>query len=104
MCADFGFTERQARFLVTVIALRRVPAHTAFAGIVHGQKTRKFFRKLVSRGYVRAHCAGTIAGAFTTCTTRRSVLWKAERFMAGAAGGDGISTRMSRRAGGHKTV
>ena len=55
---DFGFTERQARFLVTVMLhsgaclLRQ---YTAFAGIVHGQKTRKFFRKLVTRGYATAY-------------------------------------------------
>src|SRR5206468_11541405 len=54
----FGFTERQARFLVTVmlhsgVCLQR--QYAAFAGIVHGQKTRKFFDKLVRRGYVRAY-------------------------------------------------
>jgi hypothetical protein len=55
--ADFGFTRRQARFLVTVmlhsgVCLQR--QYTAFAGIVHGQKTRKFFAKLVRRRYARA--------------------------------------------------
>lgn len=55
--ADFGFTRRQARFLVTVmlhsgVCLQR--QYTAFAGIVHGQKTRKFFAKLVGRRYARA--------------------------------------------------
>jgi hypothetical protein len=55
---EFGFTERQARFLVTVMLhsgaclLRQ---YTTFAGIVHGQKTRKFFRKLVTRGYATAY-------------------------------------------------
>jgi hypothetical protein len=29
--------------------------YTTFAGIVHGQKTRKFFRKLVTRGYATAY-------------------------------------------------
>jgi hypothetical protein len=55
--ADFGFTRRQARFLVTVmlhsgVCLQR--QYTAFAGIVPGQKTRKFFAKLVKRRYARA--------------------------------------------------
>ena len=55
---EFGFTERQARFLVTVmlhsgVCLMR--QYTAFAGIVHGQKTRKFFAKLVRRGYATAY-------------------------------------------------
>mgnify|MGYP001766049476 CR=1 FL=1 len=49
-----GFTDRQARFLVTVmshggICLPR--QYTAFAGIVYGQKTRKFFHRLVNEGY-----------------------------------------------------
>jgi len=54
----FGFTERQARFLVTVMLhsgvclLRQC---SAFAGIVHGQKTRKFFAKLVRLGYATAY-------------------------------------------------
>src|SRR5919201_651236 len=55
---EFGFTERQARFLVTVmlhsgVCLQR--QYAAFAGIVHGQKTRKFFGKLVRRGYANAY-------------------------------------------------
>lgn len=55
---QFGLTERQARFLVTVMLhsgaclLRQYPT---FASIVHGQKTRKFFRKLVTRGYATAY-------------------------------------------------
>jgi hypothetical protein len=53
----FGFTERQARFLVTVMLHSGVcllRQYTAFAGIVHGQKTRKFFAKLVRHGYATA--------------------------------------------------
>lgn len=55
--ANFGFTRRQARFLVTVmlhsgVCLQR--QYAAFAGIVHGQKTRKFFGKLVRRRHARA--------------------------------------------------
>lgn len=53
-----GFTVRQARFLVLVMQhsggclLRQ---YTAFAGIVHGQKTRNFFAKLVARRFATAH-------------------------------------------------
>lgn len=49
-----GFTERQARFLTTVMlhAGVCVPRQYArFCGIVHGQKTRKFFAKLVRLKY-----------------------------------------------------
>src|SRR5216110_1709550 len=55
---EFGFTERQARFLVTVVLHSGVcllRQYAAFAGIVHGQKTRKFFDTLVSRGYATAY-------------------------------------------------
>lgn len=54
----FGFTERQARFLVTVMLHSGVCLlrhYTAFAHIVHGQKTRKFFAKLVRHGYATAY-------------------------------------------------
>lgn len=54
----FGFTKRQARFLVTVMLHSGVCLlrhYTAFAGIVHGQKTRKFFAKLVRHGYATAY-------------------------------------------------
>ena len=49
---NLGFTERQARFLVLLMQYSGVcllRQYSAFAGIVHGQKTRKFFAKLVSR-------------------------------------------------------
>jgi len=52
--AQIGFTERQARFLVTVMLHSGVCVprqYATFAGIVHGQKTRKFFVKLVRLGY-----------------------------------------------------
>lgn len=51
--AKKGFTERQARFLTTVMlhAGVCVPRQYArFCGIVHGAKTRKFFAKLVRLG------------------------------------------------------
>src|SRR4051812_33844810 len=56
--AELGFTERQARFLVTVMLHSGVcllRQYSAFAGIVHGQKTRKFFDKLVRRGYLSSY-------------------------------------------------
>lgn len=51
-----GFTERQARFLTTVMAhsgvfLERQYCH--FAGIAHGQKSHDFIERLVQRGFVR---------------------------------------------------
>jgi hypothetical protein len=52
--AKKGFTERQARFLTTVMlhAGVCVPRQYArYCGIVHGEKTRKFFAKLVRLGY-----------------------------------------------------
>jgi hypothetical protein len=56
--AEFGFTARQARFLDVVVRHAGVcllRQYSAFAGIVHGQKTRAFFAKLVQRGYASAH-------------------------------------------------
>lgn len=49
-----GFTERQARFLTTVMqhAGVCVPRQYArFCGIVHGAKTRQFFAKIVRLGF-----------------------------------------------------
>lgn len=48
--AKKGFTERQARFLTTVMLHSGVCVprqYARFCGIVHGAKTRKFFDKLV---------------------------------------------------------
>jgi hypothetical protein len=56
--AEFGFTPRQARFLVLVMRHAGVcllRQYSAFAGIVQGQKTRAFFQKLVSRRYASAY-------------------------------------------------
>jgi len=52
--AAFGFTERQARFLVEVMIHSGVflaRQYCSFANIAHGQKTHDFLRKLVERGY-----------------------------------------------------
>src|SRR5216684_1738698 len=54
--AAFGFTERQARFLVEVMIHSGVfveRQYCTFAGIVHGQKTHDFLHKLIERGYAR---------------------------------------------------
>jgi len=59
--AKKGFTERQARFLVLVARHSGVCVmrqYAAFASIVFGQKTRKFFGKLESLGWVSTYdCA-----------------------------------------------
>lgn len=50
----FRFTERQARFLVTVLLHSGVclpRQYCAFASIVHGEKTRRFFARLIRRGF-----------------------------------------------------
>jgi hypothetical protein len=59
----FGFTERQTRFLVTVMAhsgsfLER--QYCAFAGIVRGQNRREFVARLVARGYATAITHGNL--------------------------------------------
>jgi hypothetical protein len=59
--AEKGFTERQARFLVLVARHSGVCVmrqYAAFAGIVFGHKTRKFFAKLERLGWVSTYeCA-----------------------------------------------
>jgi len=55
--AEFGFSERQARFLVTVMlhAGVCVPRQYArFAGIAYGHKVSRFFDALVQGGYATA--------------------------------------------------
>lgn len=59
----FGFTERQARFLITVMAhsgsfLER--QYCAFAGISRGQNSRAFVARLVDRGYATAITPGSV--------------------------------------------
>jgi hypothetical protein len=52
--AKKGFTERQARFLTTVMLHTGVCVprqYARFCGIVYGEKTRKFFAKLVRLRY-----------------------------------------------------
>jgi len=61
--AAFGFTERQARFLVTVMIHSGVfveRQYCAFAGIAHGQKTHDFIRKLIGQGFATAIHLGAV--------------------------------------------
>jgi len=51
----FGLTERQARFLATVMVHSGVfvgRQYAAFAGITHGQKVHDFIEKLLVRRFV----------------------------------------------------
>lgn len=61
LAREFDFTERQARFLILVMrhsGVCMLRQYSTFAGIVHGQKTCKFFRKLVSRRHASTYeCA-----------------------------------------------
>ena len=57
----FGFTERQAGFLVRVMLYAGVCVgrqYCAFARIAYGQKMHDFFRALVDRGYATARGCG----------------------------------------------
>jgi hypothetical protein len=61
--SGFGFTERQARFLVNVLVHSGVfleRQYCRFAGIVHGQKTHDFLAKLVSRRYATVITPGAL--------------------------------------------
>ena len=59
----FGFTERQARFLVHVLVHSGVfleRQYRASARVAHGQKTHDFLAKLVGRGYAKAITPGAL--------------------------------------------
>jgi hypothetical protein len=61
--AAYGFTERQARFLVTVMLHSAVfveRQYCAFAGIVHGQKTHDFLTRLVERKIAKPIMTGPL--------------------------------------------
>lgn len=61
--AAFGFTERQARFLVTVMLHSGVfveRQYCAFAGIVHGQNTHDFLEHLSTRGMAKPIAVGPL--------------------------------------------
>ena len=59
--SGFGFTERQARFLVTVMVHSGVfleRQYCAFAGISHGQKAHDFVGRLIARRFATAIAPG----------------------------------------------
>ena len=59
----FGWSERQARFLLHVLVHSGVfleRQYHAFTGIAHGQKTHDFLRRLVDQGYATAMTPGRL--------------------------------------------
>ena len=59
----FGFTERQARFLVHVLVFSGVfleRQYRTFTGLAHGQKTYDFLDKLVTAGYATPITPGAL--------------------------------------------
>ena len=61
--AAFGFTERQARFLLNVLLHSGVfveRQYCAFAGIVHGQKSTDFITSLVERRFATPIATGKL--------------------------------------------
>jgi hypothetical protein len=63
MLRRFGFTDRQARFLVHVLVFSGVfleRQYRAFTGLAHGQKTHDFLAKLVTAGYATAITPGAL--------------------------------------------
>jgi len=61
--AAFGFTERQARFLMNVLLHSGVfleRQYCSFAGIVHGQKSTDFIKMLVERRYATPITTGKL--------------------------------------------
>src|SRR5439155_26457937 len=60
---QFGFTERQARFLTHVLVFSGVfleRQYRTFTGLAHGQKTHDFLSKLVSGGYATPLTPGAL--------------------------------------------
>ena len=58
----FGFTDRQARFLVLTLEHSGVclaRQYRAFARIAHGQQTHAFFEKLISGGFATTDLAAS---------------------------------------------
>ena len=64
-----GFTERQSRFLATVMAHSGVfleRQYCRFAGIAHGQKSHDFIERLVQHGFARVeHPAASVPAGDT---------------------------------------
>src|SRR5215207_1443035 len=73
--ANRGFTDRQARFLILVARHSGVCVmrqYSAFAGIVFGQKTRKFFANLLRANLVSTYDCAHTAPASSIYVTGRS--------------------------------
>jgi len=66
--SDFGFTERQARFMVTVMLNGGVCVPRQYArsvGTAYGQNVNAFFDKLVKKGFaIRCSCVHNRAGVY----------------------------------------
>jgi hypothetical protein len=78
--ARFGFTTRQAGFLVTVMRHSGVclpRQYAAFAGIAYGHKTNAFFGKLESR-----RIAST-----ARCLHNRAVVYRVHHLVSGQPAG-----------------
>jgi hypothetical protein len=63
MLMRFGFTQRQARFLVHVLVFSGVfleRQYRAFTGLAHGQKTQDFLATLVNAGYATPITPGAL--------------------------------------------
>jgi hypothetical protein len=61
--AAFGFSERQARFLLNVLLHSGVfveRPYCSFAGIVHGQKSTDFLKTLVERRFATPISTGKV--------------------------------------------
>jgi hypothetical protein len=76
--AEFGFTERQARFLVTVMLYAGVCVprqYARFAGTAYGHKVNAFFDRLVRREYATA--CGCVHNRARLYHVRHAALYRA---------------------------
>ncbi len=101
---SFGFSDRQARFLNTVMLHSGVfvgRQYAAFAGITHGQKVHDFIEKVLVRRLVTPIELGS-----TGRTRIFHVHHKTERFYARRRGARWRTSKpaSARRAGGHNTA
>jgi len=93
----FGFSERQARFLATVMLHSGVfvgRQYAAFAGITHGQKVHDFIEKLLIRRLVTPLSSDRSDGrGSSTFITSRCIQPSASRTIgtAGESGSTGQS-------------
>jgi hypothetical protein len=65
----FGFTDRQARFLVLVLEHSGVclPRHyRTFTGIAHGRQTHALFSNLIAGGFAITDLAAPARASFTS--------------------------------------